>query len=310
MRTVVITTSYPRNPGDPSGHFVQADARDRAARGEQVTVLSPGAGGERDEIGPIHVVELGGASAFGWPGVLLRLRDDPRRAVSIATWLGRVRRHVSTHDYDQTIVHWPLPTAFVLPLERTGTRTFVSHGSDVRLLMGLPTPLRTRAVEAICARASNWQFVSASLLEQLASSLPRDVRAPLESIAHVCACAVEWPGSLRQRGSDRPGTGARRRYASVGRLIRSKGVDRALRYVHEVDPTAELVVVGDGPERRRLEEMARALRVDAHFVGLVPRVAALDYIQAADAVLFASTNEGLSTVLREAEHLGTPVLFL
>jgi teichuronic acid biosynthesis glycosyltransferase TuaC len=68
-----------------------------------------------------------------------------------------------------------------------------------------------------------------------------------------------------------------------------------------------LVVVGDGPERSRLEALARARGVDARFVGRVPRDEALAWIGAADVLIHASEAEGLSTVVREAEALGTPV---
>jgi glycosyltransferase involved in cell wall biosynthesis len=43
------------------------------------------------------------------------------------------------------------------------------------------------------------------------------------------------------------------------------------------------------------------------FVGAVPREEALAWIGAADALLFASRAEGLSTVVREAEALGIRV---
>ena len=42
-------------------------------------------------------------------------------------------------------------------------------------------------------------------------------------------------------------------------------------------------------------------------MGLVPREEALAWIGAARIVLHGSEHEGLSTVLREAEHLGVPV---
>jgi glycosyltransferase involved in cell wall biosynthesis len=70
------------------------------------------------------------------------------------------------------------------------------------------------------------------------------------------------------------------------------------------------VVVGDGPERPRLERQARSLGVDALFVGAVAREVALAWIAAADVVLHASSAEGLSTVVREAEALGTRVVRL
>jgi glycosyltransferase involved in cell wall biosynthesis len=68
------------------------------------------------------------------------------------------------------------------------------------------------------------------------------------------------------------------------------------------------VVVGDGPLRASLEAEALALGVDARFVGTTPRAEALAWIGAADALLHASKTEGLSTVVREAEALGVPIV--
>jgi teichuronic acid biosynthesis glycosyltransferase TuaC len=42
MRVVVVTTSFPRDEGDPSGHFVRASARALAAGGDEVHVIAPG----------------------------------------------------------------------------------------------------------------------------------------------------------------------------------------------------------------------------------------------------------------------------
>src|SRR5438132_5293934 len=41
MRVAVLTTSYPRRPGDPAGHFVGAAVERLRARGVDVQVVSP-----------------------------------------------------------------------------------------------------------------------------------------------------------------------------------------------------------------------------------------------------------------------------
>lgn len=97
---------------------------------------------------------------------------------------------------------------------------------------------------------------------------------------------------------------------SVGRLVPSKRVDRAIEHVARTREVDALVVVGDGPERGRLEALARARDVDARFLGTVPREDALAWMGAASVVLFASEQEGASTVLREAAAMGTRVVVL
>jgi glycosyltransferase involved in cell wall biosynthesis len=95
---------------------------------------------------------------------------------------------------------------------------------------------------------------------------------------------------------------------SVGRLVDSKRVDRIIEHVAQARGLDALVVVGDGPQRNRLERLACDRGVRARFLGTVPREEALAWIGAAAALLHASESEGLSTVVREAEALGTPVV--
>jgi glycosyltransferase involved in cell wall biosynthesis len=141
-------------------------------------------------------------------------------------------------------------------------------------------------------------------------SLDRARREGVERIAVVRAPVLEMPdvrGSIERL---RAGLGSTRVAVSVGRLTTSKRVERAIEHVgrtHEVDA---LVVVGDGPERSKLERLARERGVDARFVGAVGRDEALAWIGVAETLIQASGAEGLSTVVREAEALGTRVLLL
>ena len=71
-----------------------------------------------------------------------------------------------------------------------------------------------------------------------------------------------------------------------------------------------LVVLGDGPQRSHLERLANAWQMDVRFLGKTSRREALGWIGAADELVHASQVEGLSTVLREASHLGVPITIL
>lgn len=295
MRIVVVTTSYPAREGDPSGHFVQAEARELERQGHDVLLVAPAAGG-----------------AFGWPGVVARLREKPWRAVDALRWTSNATSQLRSLHADRIVAHWALPCAWPVSLAASdgGAELFVvSHGADVRLLVALPAPVRERIVRSIAARATEWRFVSVSLRDELLHSLGGDSsRALVERIARVRAPSLEVPqvkDAIARIARDLGGT---RVAVSVGRLVASKRVDRAIAHVARTREVDALVVVGDGPERARLEELARRSDVDARFVGLVSREEALAWIGAARMVLHASLHEGLSTVVREAEALGTPVV--
>lgn len=98
---------------------------------------------------------------------------------------------------------------------------------------------------------------------------------------------------------------------SVGSLKPVKGIDLLLRSVAPVMRThaqAELVVVGDGPDRGALQLLARELDIAdrVQFVGLRADVDAL--LRAADALVLSSRSEALPTVLLEAMATGLPIV--
>jgi glycosyltransferase involved in cell wall biosynthesis len=100
--------------------------------------------------------------------------------------------------------------------------------------------------------------------------------------------------------------------AVVGRLVRVKNVELAVRAVarlHHDLPQARLLVVGDGPERARLEAVAAGLGLlpgTVRFVGHRRDVAQV--LAATDVMAITSTTEGLPFVLLEAAASGTPVV--
>jgi glycosyltransferase involved in cell wall biosynthesis len=99
----------------------------------------------------------------------------------------------------------------------------------------------------------------------------------------------------------------------VARLAAWKGVDTVILALREIlrdgQRDARLVVVGDGPDRARLEGLAAALPPGtARFTGEVPRIEVGRWMAAADALALCSGYEGLSHVLLEAMAAGLPVV--
>jgi glycosyltransferase involved in cell wall biosynthesis len=93
----------------------------------------------------------------------------------------------------------------------------------------------------------------------------------------------------------------------VGRLHPVKDVDTLLGAATRV-PELTLVVVGDGPERARLEGQAARLGVEGRvsFRGTSSEVA--DILRASDAFLLSTRGEGMSNALLEAMACGLPCL--
>lgn len=102
-----------------------------------------------------------------------------------------------------------------------------------------------------------------------------------------------------------------RRLITVGRLIPEKAFDDVLAVFAEVRRRWEdstLVVIGDGPDRRRLERMARELGVGpcVSFTGHLPHARVLEQMTEADVMVFLSRKESerLPNVVKEAMACG------
>ena len=95
----------------------------------------------------------------------------------------------------------------------------------------------------------------------------------------------------------------------LGRLSPEKGVDVLIQALaRRAAGAARLTVVGDGPERRRLEQLTADLGLSARveFVGYRDDVG--PFLRAADALVMPSHREGLPLTLVEALAAGLPVV--
>jgi len=98
----------------------------------------------------------------------------------------------------------------------------------------------------------------------------------------------------------------------VGRLAEEKGVEELLRFrAHMGRNDVTLLLVGDGPDRKRLEGAAAGLGLsapDVVFAGMVPAEQVADWYQLGDLFVSASTSETQGLTYAEALAAGVPVL--
>ena len=100
---------------------------------------------------------------------------------------------------------------------------------------------------------------------------------------------------------------------AVGNLLPAKRMDwvvEAFALLRQRHSQAQLVVVGDGPERATLAALVQSLGLaDAvRLVGAVPQVELPAWYSAADLLVLASSREGWPNVLLEAMACGTPAV--
>jgi glycosyltransferase involved in cell wall biosynthesis len=100
---------------------------------------------------------------------------------------------------------------------------------------------------------------------------------------------------------------------SVGNLIPVKGHELLLRGFAAIQtqfPGVSLEIVGDGPERSRLQKLANELGISAkvHFRGRLSRQHVADAMRRATVFALPSRYEGLGCVYLEAMSAGKPVI--
>jgi len=109
-----------------------------------------------------------------------------------------------------------------------------------------------------------------------------------------------------------PGRSGHLNLLFVGSLIPRKAVGTVLKAMAEVKPAGSisLVVAGDGPERRNLEALSKALGLAGavQFKGMIPGGDLPELLNGADAVVLASHSEGLPNVVLEAMAAQLPVI--
>ena len=126
-----------------------------------------------------------------------------------------------------------------------------------------------------------------------------------ESKIFVVYNAVEIPSFAR---TTVPLT-TRLNIVTVGRLVPWKQIDHLIEALAEIDD-AGLVIVGDGPERSRLEDLVRAAQLTdrIYFAGQRSKEETLGLMTACDLFVLNSTYEGFPHVVLEAMCAGLPVV--
>lgn len=95
----------------------------------------------------------------------------------------------------------------------------------------------------------------------------------------------------------------------VGRLVKMKGVFDLVAATAKLGPSAQLSVVGSGPEEQTLKTTCAELQLDAKFLGVLPIQEVGIFMRKLDVLVLASTSkDGWGVVVSEALMSGTAVI--
>jgi glycosyltransferase involved in cell wall biosynthesis len=242
------------------------------------------------------------------------LQRDPRAWAGLAPFSLHLALQTALHArrWDAVISHWALPCALAGALRPPRCRHLsVLHSADVHTMTQLPG--RTLLASAVVASAGHHWFTSRALRDKFATCLDDARRQHLLRNSTCQPMGVDPPPALDARETLRARLGLSNFTALVlGRLVPVKGVEHAIAAV--TNTGAQLVIVGDGPQREQLQALARPLGSQVRFIGVVTGRAKSEWLTAADVLLLPSVvlpsgrTEGVPTVAIEAMSHGCPVI--
>jgi glycosyltransferase involved in cell wall biosynthesis len=173
----------------------------------------------------------------------------------------------------------------------------------VALLLARLDPVRAMTEDKACAILA----VSSATAREI--KLRNQHKITLFSQVGFDSSEFDEVGSSRSRGSG-PFT-----LLSVGRLLHWKGFALAIKAFatfHEAFPKSQHWIVGDGPEKAKLTELAISLGLSGcvHFISTLSRGDYLAHVRCSDLLFYPSLHEPGAFVIVEAMATGKPVVCL
>jgi glycosyltransferase involved in cell wall biosynthesis len=293
MRVLLVTGIWPPDVGGPATHGPEL-ARFLVARGHEAVAVTMADGPVSER--PCAVVTVPRSLPFPVRYPLLALR---------ATGLAR----------RTDVVYASATYAAAAAAARAARRPLVAK------LVSDPAYERARRYGLFRGTLEEFQDTSAPASKALkrlrtaALSQARTIVVPSEYLARI---AAGWglerakllvvPNAAPAEETPSPPR-AEDTFVFAGRLTEQKALHVALEAIARLE-RARLVLVGDGPERERLERLATRLGLDGRveFRGAQPRSAALEALAGATAAVLPSAWENFPHAAVEALAVGTPVV--
>ncbi len=283
MRILHLSDHYPPVLGGIENHVAELAQR-QAARGDEVTVLTSTA-----------------ASAEGWHS------DDhgPVTVRRVASTLEGARTGLDS--YDVVHAHMSVWAPFAAPLAamtaHNGTPTLITVHSLWNWLG--PVPAVAAGLHGILRAPVQWTAVSHVAADQVSRRLPG------RPSVGVLTNAVELSprGATPRRSVDAPV-----RLVTTMRIARRKRPLPMLRMFEQVRDSStrpvSLTIVGEGPQRPRVEEQLRrrGLEQAVHLTGRLDAPQVREHLDDADLYVAPAVLESFGLAALEARCAGLPVV--
>jgi glycosyltransferase involved in cell wall biosynthesis len=317
LRILTFTTLYPNGAKPEHGIFVENRLRQLISSGEVLSrVLAPVPyfpfSGERFGRYATFARAPRSETRFGIEIDHPRFLTIPKLGMTVAPFLlyasarssvARLLRAGRTFDVIDAHYFYPDGVAAVMLGQAFGIPvTVTARGTDINVVPSHRVP--RRLIRWAAERADGLIAVSNALAARLAElGIDRTRITVLRNGVDATLFRPTAPFRNREHARQSPLA------VSVGNLVPLKGHDLAISALTEIRELS-LWIVGGGPERGRLEALAKRLGVDGRvtFVGVVPHEKMPEVYSAADVLLLASKREGWPNVLLEAMACGARVV--
>jgi len=301
-RTLVVTNDFPPRLGGIQT-FVEQLVRRRPAGSVVVYTSSWGDTWEHDRVQPYPIVRYRRS-------VLLPTRDVAQRCVQL----------MRAYDCDSVVFGAAAPLGLLGPrLREAGARRIIAltHGHEAGWA-GMPggSPLLRRIGEGVDVVT----YLGAYTGARIAAALTPAAAARMAQLTPGVDDTFFHPDVDGSAVRERHGLGDRKVVVCVSRLMPRKGQDvllRALPAIRSRVSGAALLIVGDGPYRRQLEQLVDELHLGEHVVmtGAVPWAQLPAHYAAGDVFAMPCRTrnrgldvEGLGIVYLEASASGLAVV--
>lgn len=312
-KLLVTASTFPRWEGDTEPRFV-LDLSMHLAKEFDITILVPATKGakNRETIGGLNIIRYHYFPIHRWetlcyPGAIIpRIREKRLRVLLVPFLFVSLYFHLLKllPEFDIVHAHWLIPQGIIQSFFKT-PYVVTGHGGDVTSLnRGIFRKLKIRSLK----NAERVTVVSGYLDERIKELVPG-----LQT--HIIPMGIDrtrfgkkycvknyWGGV--QTG--------RKVVLFVGRLAEKKGVTYLIKAMEKID--ALLVIVGDGPLRKKLEHQASNIKEKVKFIGsrtheeLKTIYASADIFAAPSITADDGDQEGLGLVILEAMCSGLAVV--
>ncbi|MCQ1535092.1 glycosyltransferase family 4 protein [Methanosarcina sp. KYL-1] len=322
---MVIASNYPINSTSSYGWFVHEICKRLTNKGFNVVVLSPHCYGSKftESFDGVNVLRFpyffpfsSQKLAYG-DGIPYNIKKNILAKIQVPLFVlsefVSALIHVKKEKIDLINTHWLLPQGLIGAIchKLFGIPHVTTvHGSDINTIK------KSKILRRICVfiiKNSNWITTNSNYTKELILSIDPSAGEKVSIVPIGVDINFLQQGRILQEMHQKDS-----KILSVGRLVESKGVDVLILAMKEVVikfPDVKLFIVGDGPERNKLETLVENLNLNENvvFVGSVEHSLLPSLYASSDIFVLPSQNiggivEGLGVVLLEAMACGTPVI--